>query len=123
MKIVRPILFIKVYANVVKTQYVIFVIDMENILIVMVFAVCGEKFIVFFQDGLRFIAPIGRENNFPKHYKNVLIFFLIPGINLLYFMGSLRDSLFYWLLMEDDINISGDLSNYGQHYENCYNTL
>ena len=51
----------------------------------------------FFKDGLRLINPVGEGTDFDLY----LFFFLIPGINLLFFMATMHTHLFYKLSLSN----------------------
>ena len=58
----------------------------------------SRKFFCFFlQDGLRLINQIDPDNDYPQDYYKFLTFFLIPGLNLLFFMSTMHVQLFYKL--------------------------
>ena len=76
-------------------------------------------------DGLRLIAPLS-EKDYPPNFDETLKFFLIPGINLLFFMATMHISLFYKLSVKNDKNKKNDngyLLNYELRYNKCYTTL
>ena len=79
----------------------------------------------FFMDGLRLIAPLS-EKDYPPNFDETLKFFLIPGINLLFFMATMHTSLFYKLSVKNYKNKKNDngyLLNYELRYNKCYTTL
>ena len=88
---------------------------------------CKEESIYcfFFMDGLRLIAPL-TKNDYPPNFEETLKLFLIPGINLLFFMATIHISLFYKLSLKNDKNKKDDkgyLLNYEDRYNKCYTTL
>ena len=73
----------------------------------------------FFQDGLRLINPIGAENDYKPKLKKSLFYFLIPGVNLLFFMAEMHIALFYKLAVKNNEG-SEYLSNYEDHIKRNY---
>ena len=54
----------------------------------------------FFKNGLRLINPVD-EGNYHSDFDLYLCLFLIPGINLLFFMASMHALLFYKLSLSN----------------------
>ena len=77
----------------------------------------------FFQDGLRLINPIAPDHDYPQDYDQSLTYFLIPGLNLLFFMATMHTELFYKLSLSNDLGHNGYLRNYEDRYKNNYTTL
>ena len=73
----------------------------------------------FFQDGLALI----NQDYDPDYFHKSLFYFLIPGINLLFFMATMHIQLFYKLSLKNDENYEGYLRNYEDRYNKNYTTL
>ena len=86
----------------------------------------GRKiYCIFFQDGLRLINPVHPEKDYKPKFKNLLKFYFIPGVNLLFFMAQMHIQLFYKLALKNDMpKTKGDyLLNYEDRYHKNYLTL
>ena len=72
----------------------------------------SRKFHCFFlQDGLLLINPDAKGVHHPDFQKS-LILFLIPGINLLLFIGTMHIQLFYAISLSNEEDHNGYIKNY-----------
>ena len=71
---------------------------------------------MFFQDGFKFINPIGRDKDYPfkSKYPEAFKYFIIPIYSLLWFIAELHVALFYKIRLKKD-KVSED--GYANYYE------
>ena len=77
-----------------------------------------------FEDSLRLINPYNNHQDV-IFFKDCFTVFIIPGINLLYFMKEMHCAFFYKLGIKNDITgYNGDIHNYEYHIQrNSFNIL
>ena len=79
----------------------------------------------FFQIGFDLINPIDREHYYGHDFHKALIFYFIPGINLLFFIAEIHVSLFYKLGLKNykPKKYNKYIRNYELRYNKNYKTL
>ena len=79
---------------------------------------------MFFQDGLRLIAPINPDYDYGSKFRKLIFFFLIPGLNLLFFIATIHIQFLYKLSIKnfDLTKNNGYIQNYEDRFKkkkNC----
>ena len=79
----------------------------------------------FFQIGFDLINPIDREHYYGHDFHKALIFYFIPGINLLFFIAEMHVSLFYKLGLKNykPKKYNKYIKDYELRYKKNYKTL